>query len=141
MERLEQDYENYISTVAEMLDTESMADAASILRTSNLRIAETGYDNWNGGTTIWTIHLTVAPAAYSRLGAKRETLEEQINKRLKPVISQFTDDGCSVSIVPAVEPRPEWRETSESVSRETRQNIIDGLRMDNVVWSGRTGRG
>lgn len=136
MERLEQDYENYISTVAEMLDTESMADAASILRTANLRIAETGYDNWNGGTTIWTIYLSVAPAAYARLGAKRETLEEQINKRLKPVISQFADDWCSVSIVPAVEPRPEWREASGSVSRETRQNIIDGLKIDNVVWSG-----
>lgn len=134
---MDQDYEDYLSTVAEMLSAEGMTEAVSLLRTANLRIAETGYDNWNGGTTIWTIYLTVAPATYARIGPKRESLEEQINKRLKPVIEQFTSDWCSVSIVPAVETRPEWRETSDSVSRETRQNIVDGLKIDNVAWSGR----
>lgn len=134
---VERDYEHYLGTVAEMLTAEGMTEAAAVLRTAVLRIAETGFDNWNGGTTIWTIYLSVSPSRYAVLGAKRESIEEQINKRLKPVIEQFTSDWCSVSIVPAVEARPEWRETSESVSRETRQSIFDGLKIDKVAWSGR----
>lgn len=137
MNQVERDYEDYISTVAEMLSAEGMSEAVSVLQTASMRIAETGFDNWNGGTTIWTIYLTVSPSAYARLSAKRESLEGQINKRLKPVIEQFTADWCSVSIVPAVEPRPEWREASDSVSRATRQNIFDGLKIESVAWSGR----
>lgn len=134
---MEEQYEHYLATVVEMLTAEGMTEPASVLRTAALRIAETGFDNWNGGTTIWTIFVSVPPAAYAKLGAKKESFEEQINKRLKAVIEQFTSDWCSVSIVPAVEARPEWRETSESVSRETRKNIFDGLRIDNVPWAGR----
>lgn len=137
MKSIERDYEHYLSTVAEMLSVEGMTEAVSVLKMAALRIAETGYDNWNGGTTIWTIYLTVAPATYARLGARRESIEAQINKRLKPVIEQFTTDWCSVSVVPSVEPRPEWRETSDSISRETRQNIFDGLKLDQIRWSGR----
>jgi len=33
---------------------------------------------------IWTIYLLLDAASYAQLGAKREALEEQINKRLKP---------------------------------------------------------
>ncbi len=137
MKSIEHDYEHYLSTVAEMLSAEGMTEAVAVLQSAKLRIEETGYDNWNGGTTIWTIYLTIQPAAYARLGAKRESLEKQINERLKPVITQLTSDWCSVSIVPAVEPRPEWRENSDSVSRETRRNIFDGLKLDKVCWSGR----
>lgn len=137
MKAVEQKYDQYLAVVAEMLAAEDMNEAASLLRTASSRVVETGYDNWNGGTAIWTIYLHVPPASYARLGSRREILEEQINNRLKPVIEQETSDWCSVTIAPSIEPKPEWRETAESVSRETRQNIIDGLRIDEVNWSGR----
>ena len=76
-----------------MLAAEGMTDAAEILRVSAVKVEETGYDNWNGGTTIWTIYLLVEPVAYAQLGTKRETLEEQINKRLKPILDQYTAIG------------------------------------------------
>ena len=98
---------------------------------------ETGYDNWNGGTTIWTIYLLLVPAAYARLASKREALEDQINKRLKPIFDQFTSDWYRVTIAPRVDPYPDWRQARDDVSRATRQNIIDGLKIDQVAWSGR----
>lgn len=137
MKSLEEDYEQYLATVATMLTTEGMDEAASLLRSAKLRIEQTGYDNWNGGTTIWTIFLSISPTAYARLTPRRAALEAQINERLKPVVDQFSSDWVSVTIAPAVEPQPEWRETQESVSREIRQNIIDGLNLEKVVWSGR----
>jgi hypothetical protein len=42
-----------------------------------------------------------------------------------------------VIIAPKVEPRPDWRHAKGDVSRVTRQNIIDGLKIDQVVWNGR----
>lgn len=65
-----EDPERYLATAAELLTAESMAEAAEILRAATFRIDETGYDNWNGGTTKWTIYVLLDPTSYARLGAK-----------------------------------------------------------------------
>lgn len=134
-----EDPESYLATAAAMLSAEGLTDAADVLRVATPRIEETGYDNWNGGTRMWTFTLQVDPIAYAALGSKRELLEEQIVSRLKPVIEQFSTDWFGVTIAPKVQPRPEWRHRSEDLSREVRQNIIDGLKLDEVPWSGRLG--
>nr|MBO2490126.1 hypothetical protein [Gammaproteobacteria bacterium] len=117
-----------------MLDAEGIRDAATILRTGSSRIVETGYDNWNGGTTIYTIYLTLPPTHYARVSRRKAQLETQINERLKVVIEQFTKDWCSVSIVPEVGRTPASRDRQPSVPRETRQNILDGLRLERVRY-------
>ncbi|MDP8930086.1 MAG: abortive infection family protein [Actinomycetota bacterium] len=137
MKSVAENPDRYLAAAAEMLTAEGMTDAAELLRTSTARVEETGYDNWNGGTTIWTVCLLVEPAAYAQLGAKRQALEEQIYKRLEPIFEQFTSDWFGVTISPKVESRPEWRHAKGDVSRATRQNIIDGLKIEEVSWSGR----
>lgn len=139
MSYLSDGYEDYLATTAELLSAEDMNDAADILRRSSPRVEETGYDNWNGGTRIWTIFLGVEPAFFARLASSRESLEEQIYNRLKQVLEQFTEDWFAVKIVPNVRKRPEWRQSKSDVSRATRQDIFDGLRIDQVAWSGRLG--
>ncbi len=129
--------EGYLATASEMLTAEGMADAADILRTSTPKIEETGYDNWNGGTTVWTIYLLVDPAFYAQLGAKRKILEERINTRLKPILDQFTSDWYGVTIAPKVLPRTDWRHTKGDLSYTTRRNIVDGLKINRVAWQGR----
>lgn len=120
-----------------MLAAENMKDAAELLRRSTPRFEETGFDNWNGGTAIWKIYLLIEPSEYSKLGTKREGLEEQISARLKPVIEQYTSDWFSVTIAPRVALRENWREPAADLPVKTRQNIVDGLRLDSVVWNGR----
>jgi hypothetical protein len=129
--------DKYLATAAEMLMAEGMTEAAELLRTTMPKVEETGYDNWNGGTTIWTIYLTVEPSKYAALGSKRETLEDQINTRLKAILERFTQDWFGVKIAPKIETRSDWRHAKGDLSREVRQNIIDGLRIENVCWSGR----
>lgn len=130
--------ESILATATEMLMTEGNSGAAEILQTSTPRLEETGYDNWNGGTTIWTIFLLLAPTEYAQIKeTKRKLLEEEINNRLKPILSQFTNDWYGVSIAPRLDHNPEWRHSKNDVSRSIRQNIIDGLKIDNVLWNGR----
>jgi hypothetical protein len=133
---VEEDYEKYLATVAAMLSAEDMAEAADLIRTSQLRVSQTGYDNWNGGTAIWTIYLTISPERYARLGTRRASLEAQINERLKSAIAHLVGDWIAVTVVPALEQDPEWRSTDGGVSRLTRRAIFDGLRLEKVRWSG-----
>ena len=132
-----EDVEAYLSTVEELLVAEGMRDASEILRIANVLPQETGYDNWNGGTTIWTIYLRLEPGIYARLGTKHETIEKQINERLKTVLDQFTEDWYSAKIVPYVNPQARRHSLKpRGVSTNTRQNILDGLRIEGVLWSG-----
>jgi len=133
------DFSSYLATATEMLDAEGMQEASALLRAADCRVEETGYDNWDGGTTIWTIHLLIGAAEYARLGAQREVLQEQILSRLKPVLEQFSSDWYSVKIAPKVEPRPDWRIAGGNVTRATRQKIFDGLKIEGTAWSGTLG--
>lgn len=136
MNSIEKQYERYLGTVAEMLTAEELPDAVLLLKLATPRVEETGFDNWNGGTRIWTVYLSIPPGEYARSGGKRETIEKLIETRLKAVTEPFIKDWVSVKIVPAVESRATWREGGD-VSQVTRQNVIDGLKLEAVKWQGR----
>lgn len=129
--------EPVIATAAAMLSAESLHEAASLLRLSGIRFEETGFDNWDGGTAIWTIYILIDAPEYARVGPRRTILEEQIAARLKPIIDQYSRDWFSVSIAPKLQtPVPGWRGEDTAVAAVTRQNIFDGLRLEKVRWSG-----
>lgn len=132
-----EDFEPYLATAAEMLSAEGMNAAAELLRTAASRVEQTGVDNWNGSTSVWTVYLEIDPASYAQLGDRKAGIEQQINKRLEAVLSGHTVNWYSASIIPRVAPRPDWRESKGQISQLARRNIIDGLRLDNVAWSGR----
>ena len=131
------DLEPFLATTAAMLVAEGMTEAADLLRKTRARVEQTGHDNWNGGTTIWTIYLSMPAADFARLGDRREHLEEQIEKRLKAVVGKDSQDWYNVSIVPLLERDADWREAKGEIPQATRRNIIDGLRIDKVAWAGR----
>lgn len=130
-------YEEYLATASALLIAEGMHEASEVLKYSTPNIEETGFDNWNGGTKIWTIYLQLHPEFYAKLGVNRESLQEQIEQRLNPILEQHTNDWFGVKIVPEVKPQPDWRQSKDDISSSVRQNIFDILRVGNVVWSGK----
>lgn len=132
-----EDIEPYLATTAELLIAEGMNAAADLLRTAASHVEETGYDNWNGGITLWTVYLTVPASTYAKLGDKREAIEEQISKRLKSTIERQSEDWYGVKITPQIEAKANWRSAKEGVSEVARRNIIDGLKIEEVAWAGR----
>lgn len=135
-ENMAEDIEPFLAITAELLSFERMSEAAEVLKTSSARVEETGYDNWNGGTTIWTVYLLVDAEVYAQLGAKREILEKQINNRLGPLLERDTNDWYGVKISPKIDQNPDWRHATNEVPKRTRQNIFDGLKIDEVQWNG-----
>lgn len=125
-----------LGTVHALLVAENMGEAASLVRTYPSRAELVGYDNWNGGTEIWTISFDVPPEDYARLGSRREQLEEQITARLKTVIQLESQDWYSASIVPSRVVPKDWRAEGTDLTRDIRKNIVDGLRLEGVHWQG-----
>ena len=131
------DIENCLAPTAKMLHAESMRDAADLLRVAQATVEQTGHDNWNGGTTVYTIYLQVDAGLFARIGDKRKALEAQINERLKHVIEQRSSDWYSVKLAPKIQPRSDWRQRSTGeLSRERRLNIFDGMKIEGVIWCG-----
>lgn len=129
--------EPYLSTAAQMLATEGMHPAADLLRRAEPRLEPTGFDNWNGGTTIWTIYLEIDPSFFAQLGERRSALQDQINKRIDALLGDQIGHSYSVEIRPKVEHQEGWRDVRQGISEVARRNIVDGLRIDQVAWWGR----
>ncbi len=129
------DDEACLAAVEAMLTAEGMAEAAELLREADAEVVETGYDNWNGGTRVHTLFLSIEPSTYGRLGSKRAILEEQITARVKAV---YEEDNCwfSATLRPRIQARPDWRTPPAAVSRRVRRNIIDGMKVDRIAWMG-----
>jgi hypothetical protein len=129
----------YLTTVEEMLTAERMNQAADVLRAAIPRVERTGYDNWNGNTEQWTVFLSIDPVEYALLGSAKDGVEEQITQRLKAVLEPFTHNWYNTKLVPRLAAAGTPAKPNARVRRQTRQNIIDGLRIDNVEWSGKLG--
>ncbi|MBD9429511.1 abortive infection family protein [Achromobacter sp. ACM03] len=113
-----------------------MFEAAALVRNYPARAEQTGYDNWNGGTEIWEIQISVPAKEFARLGAKRPQLEEQISARIKTVLESETQNWYTAKILPQREQRKDWRTDNLGIPREVRTNILDGLRLERVAWNG-----
>lgn len=127
-----------IETVVRLLRASGEAEAAAVLRTSRCRFAQTGYDNWDGGTAVYTLYVQVAPETHALLGGRRVELEKVITAQLGATTAQFSKDWYSAELVPlvvALPARPDLK--GGPVSPRTRRNILDVLRIEGVAWQGR----
>jgi len=130
------DLDRILATVHALLVAEDMTEAAELVRLYPARAEQTGYDNWNGGTGIWEVYFEVPPSDYARMGVRRTQWEEQVTTRLKTVLETETQDWYSAKIVPTKAYRKEWRAEESGLPRQTRVNILDGLRLEGVAWNG-----
>jgi len=64
-------------------------------------------------------------------------LEEQISTKMKDVMGEEPGDWYTAKIVPARETGKGWRTIGSKLPRQVRQNIFDGLRLDDTSWKGR----
>ena len=123
-----------------ILEAEGLTPAATVLKTADARFEKTGYDNWNGGTDLYTLFLQIDAGSFARLGQARDKLEQQITERLKPVIDGFSDDWVSAQIRPRVENRAGWKSMGPGGLTEiTRRDIRDYFMVSEFSWWGDLG--
>ena len=132
-----EDLEQLLATAHAMLQADAQYDAAKIVREYSAEAEQTGYDNWNGGTEFWDVYFALPVAEFSRLGTSRAVLEEQISEKFRIVLEHDTRHSYSAKLLPAKVTSHDWRVQEFSLPRQARINVFDGMRIENVDWSGR----
>ncbi len=131
------DDEEVLETVARMLRSAGDVEPASILRSARCRFEQTGYDNWDGGTNLYTLFVEIAAETFVAIGDRKAQIEERVAARLTEAVKQFRTGWYSVELAPliiALPGRPDLE--GGPVSYRTRRAIVDLLRTEGVVWQG-----
>ncbi len=131
------DDEDVVETVARLLRTCGETEAAALLRSSRHRFEKTGYDNWDGGTDIYTLFVEVAAENFAAIGDRRSEIEALLSKHLGEAVKQFRSGWYSVELAPMVITMPGRPDLEGGpVSYRTRRAVIDLLRDNGISWQG-----
>ena len=122
-----------LATLSDLLEAGGTVRASSILKAADARFEKTGYDNWNGGTNVYTLFLHIDPAEFARLAPQREQIEAEITSQIKTIIS---DGWISAVLRPRIKGRNDWRSSGETISQLTRKKIADYFMISKTSWSG-----
>jgi predicted ATPase len=125
-----------LATVERLLRAQGNVEAAEIIKKSKGEFEHTGYDNWDGGTDIFTLYLFVTAEEYAELGEKLSSLEDAINKSLGSLLKQVSNTWIKVEILPKLEGPITLSNGNGDIPRYVRQNILDGLKIEKVKWWG-----
>lgn len=126
--------EELSGSIAGVLMQMGHALEVGILATATSSLDESSYDNWNGGTTGYTLTLSVPQNLYGTIGERCAALEEAIKiigqNFFKGTPNQFLNE---VKIVPVINVATEWR--SEALAWATGRGITNQgrVRSDNVA--------
>lgn len=128
------DAEAVLGALARLFAAEGKAREVAILTYSSPNLVETGYDNWNGGRTTYSLFLHAPLNLYSQLQDQIDPLGEAICAKAQVFLQQFPDDHLTeVKIVPAVVEDPGWREKAAAWLSGERVSNQGRVRSDNVA--------
>jgi hypothetical protein len=98
-----------ILTVTELFNADKDLELADLLRTSEITSEPTYYDNWNGGTTYYSIYITVSVDRFVKLQDRQAEIEAKIKQKIELVLRPYENTQVGqVYIIPKSIPKIEW---------------------------------
>lgn len=128
--------EGVLPTVSEMLRLKKEVDALRVLTLAEVDLDQVGYDNWNGGTEIWTAHLRIPVDIFVSIENEVERLVEVIDKNISTVLGKDTGFWLNVEIGPQTLPPPNFKPPDGTITTKTRAAIFDEMRAKETIWYG-----
>lgn len=105
------DPEPILGSLARLFAAEGAAREVAVLTYSKPEVIETHYDNWNGGTTTYSLFLHVPLNLYPQLQEGQGLVEQGICDKIQVFLQGFPNDRLTdVKIVPAVVDDAQWRD-------------------------------
>ena len=129
--------EGILPTVAEMLRLKNELDALRVLTVAEVDVDQVGYDNWDGGTELWTARLRIPVDIFVSIEDKVERLVEVMDKNISTVLGKDTGFWLSVEIGPQTLPPPNFESPDGTISTKTRAAVLDELRAKETIWYGK----
>lgn len=124
--------ENVIATASKLLELEGRTKEVAVLAMANAKTVQSGYDNWNGGTNLYTLYLQIPVKLYHRVFDEKEIIQKNILN-----IISFANDSInyytSVEVTVQLTDDPYWRENAKAWLRGDGINNQGKVRSDNIA--------
>jgi len=125
--------EDFLSTVAEMLDESGDQDAVELLRNSYPQVTQLDSEDF---TLCFSVDLLIDARQFSRLGQNKDELIKKISDLLVPLLNEKTRHRYVVKIKPKVEKKAGWREPISGIPEKVRKDILNGMHSQGIDWFG-----
>ena len=90
MDPLIQDSRRIIATLANLFKRENLAPEFQVLSQGKSNIEIDGYDNWDGGTTIYGIYCRVPLELYSNIELEIQAIEQSIKNKAETLFRSYS---------------------------------------------------
>jgi len=99
MDPLIQDSRRIIVTLANLFRRENLTSEFQVLSQGKANIEVSGYDNWNGGTTIYGIYCRVPLELYSNIELEIQSIEQSIKNRAVALFRLYPDSWVGEVVI------------------------------------------
>lgn len=123
-----------LGTLASLFAAEGAAREVAVLTYSTPEIVEIGYDNWNGGTTLYSLYLHIPLSLYPQIQEEIELIQRSIFKKVQIFLDRFSNDSLTeVKVVPTVAEDTKWREKAANWLIGNKLSNQGRVRSDNIA--------
>lgn len=133
--------EALLASIARLAAAQASPKEVALLALADGEVEGTSFDNWNGGTTGYTLTLSVPVHFYAQIQDACEALEEAIKGRAKEFFKKNANEYLeAVRIVPAMEDVVDgWRDKAKAWAAGKGLTNQGRVRSDNVASRGYDG--
>lgn len=118
-----------ILTVTELLNADRDLEIADLLRTSEITSEPTYYDNWNGGTTYYSIYITVSVDRFVKLQERQSEIEAKIKEKTELVLRPYDNTQIGqVYIIPKSIPKIDWYSIADIFNKDQLLSEVNYLK-------------
>lgn len=127
-----------ILTVTELFNADKDLELADLLRTSEITSEPTYYDNWNGGTTYYSIYITVSVDRFVKLQDRQAEIKAKIKEKTELILRPYENTQVGqVYIIPKSIPKIEWDKIADLFNKD--QLIVEINYLKDIMISVSTG--
>lgn len=99
MDPLIQDSRKIIVTLANLFKRENLAPEFQVLSQGKANIEVSGYDNWNGGTTIYGIYCRIPLELYSNIELEIQAIEQSIKNKAENLFRSYPESWVGEVVI------------------------------------------
>lgn len=108
-----------LSTLTEIYRHQGNAEISSLIGTATARLDETEYDNWNGGTTLWSLVLELPIPNYSLIEPRAQKIEKDILSKLSFANRQVNGNQITSIVISPRSPDISMTPNLEVIEKES----------------------
>ncbi|NMG43814.1 hypothetical protein GPA22_08730 [Aromatoleum toluvorans] len=132
-----------VQNVARLFAHEGNAKLVSILSYATISADQTGFDNWDGGTDIYTVYLEVPQAIYLEINAELDAIAKAIQERLGTFLHRYDRTWIGgIAISPQLIESESWQQdardwlSGEGITNQgrVRSNNIASRQCDGLLF-------